>query len=210
MASNVFDRQTVHCSRLISAKFVGKSHPLDGKKPLKLEHMRMFTWIVKALLLSKTKNLQTDSYILRRKWRARGCLMGKDATGSHTICSLIVILWLMFSVQWPAVKDKGNVKYNADMRMVKQVMDVMKAISQRVSWTVYWESVQFGAKSPGERSVQALTCSPSRTHSITIGHFHDDVIVIGPNLAQEMLNKKSLLLLIISRGFCKLRPWWIN
>ena len=101
-------------------------------------------------------------------------------------------------------------KYNADMRMVKQVMDVMKAISQRVSWTVYWESVQFGAKSPGERSVQALTCSPSRTHSITIGHFHDDVIVIGPNLAQEMLSKKSLLLLIISRGYCKLRLWWIN
>lgn len=101
-------------------------------------------------------------------------------------------------------------KYSADMRMVKQVMDVMKAISQRVSRTVYRESVQFGAKSHGERSVQTLTYSPSLTHSITIGHFHDDVIVIGPNLVQEMLNKKSLLLLIISRGFCKLRLWWIN
>ena len=39
----LIDRQTVHCGRLISAKFVGKSHPLDGKKPFKLEHMRMFT-----------------------------------------------------------------------------------------------------------------------------------------------------------------------
>ena len=101
-------------------------------------------------------------------------------------------------------------KYSADMRMVKQVMNVMKAISQRASLSVCWESVQFGAKSPGERSVQTLTCSPSRTHSITIGHFHDDVIVIGPNFAQDMLNKMSLLLLIISRGYCKLRLWWIN
>ena len=94
-------------------------------------------------------------------------------------------------------------KYNADMRMVKQVMNVMKAISQKVYGTVCWASVQFGAKSPGERSVHTLTYSPSRTHSVTIGHFHDDVIVIGPNLAQEMLN-------IISRGFCKLRLSWIN
>ena len=84
-------------------------------------------------------------------------------------------------------------KYNADMRMVKQVMNVMKAISQRVSGTVCWASVQFGAKSPGERSVQTITYSPSPTHSITICLFRDDVIVIGPNLAQETLNKKSLL-----------------
>ena len=84
-------------------------------------------------------------------------------------------------------------KYNADMRMVKQAMNVMKAISQRAPWTVCWESVHFGAKSPGKRSVQTLTYSPSLTHSITIGHFHDDVIVIGPNLVQETLNKMSLL-----------------
>ena len=53
---NLLDRQIVHCGRLISVKFVGKSHPLDRKKPYKLAHMRMFTCIVKTLLLSKTKS----------------------------------------------------------------------------------------------------------------------------------------------------------
>jgi len=45
----------------------------------------------------------------------------------------------------------------------------------------------------GEVSANTYLQSLTLTHSITIDHFHDDVIVIGPNLVQETLNKMSLL-----------------
>ena len=84
MASNVFDRQTVHCGRLISAKFVGKSHPLDGKKTLEIRTYENVYLNCKSLASFQNKEPSNGLLYFAPKMKSarvpRGKRMQQEAT----------------------------------------------------------------------------------------------------------------------------------